>query len=232
MLKNTRFTSLVDSLFSLFREVNQHNLRTSFETYIQADNARAKREAYIAKIQRKIAHCEGKIDRLEGRYNMWRLWLKKDTVEKPTTLRLTYYRKRLEYWQKRLTNVDKDVKYAKVKYLRVTYQSVFGMSETRLRESRDMSFHAAEHNMGLLVKKMFLIFIFGFAASLGFVFNPIAWTVEFFYKMALRLFQIIMALYTGISDADKFVDGDMCDALMNRIAYAQGFKETLTTKQC
>lgn len=35
-----------------------------------------------------------------------------------------------------------------------------------------------------------------------------------------------LALYTGISDADKFVATEMCDALRRRINYVQGFTES------
>ena len=148
----------------------------------------------------------------------------------PVTNKLIAVRAKLAIWENRLKNIDNDVKFVNVKYVRVTYQSIFGTSETRLRESRDMSYHTAEHNAGILIKKVVLVFAIGFSASLQFLFAPFSWTVDFFYKIAVRLFQIGMALFTGISDADKFVAGEMCDALTNRIAYTQAFKETLQEK--
>ncbi len=231
MQKNEKFTTLSTTLFGLFGDLNRLNLRTSFESYIINDNARAKKEEYLAYLHKKITCCEEKIDKLENRFNMWRLWFRKEVIECPNTLRLIFWRGRLDFWQKRLANVDRDVKYAKVRYLRITYQSIFGTSEARLRESRDMSFHTAEHNLGILIKKVLLIFVFGFAASLGFGFEVVEWSLYFVYKLAIRLFQVGMALYTGISDADKFVGGDMCDALTNRISYVQSFKETLPNRQ-
>lgn len=227
MLKNERYTTLSTSLFSLFKDLNTRNLRTAFKEYIDADNAREKKDVYFAKLYGKISKCEQKIDKLESSYNMWRLFFKKPVVDKPRTLRLLIWRNRLEFWKGRLETADKDVKYVNVRYLHVTEHSIFGASDEKSRASRDMSYHTAEHNIEILVKKLLLIFVFGFAASLGFVFTPVVWSVEFIYKMAIRLFQIGMALYTGIADADKFVEGDMCDALSRRIAYVQGFKESL-----
>lgn len=227
MLKNERYTTLFATLFNLFKELNAKNLQTAFNGYINADNAREKREVYLAKLNRKIAKCQRKIDKKESRYNMWRLFFKKTVVDEPRTLGLLLWRSRLNFWNARLNTIDRDVKYVNVRYLRVTEQSIFGTSEEKNRASRDMSYHTAEHNVEILVKKLLLIFVFGFAASLGFVFSPVVWSVEFIYKMAIRLFQIGMALYTGISDADKFVEGDMCDALSRRILYVQGFKESL-----
>lgn len=230
MLKNEKFTTLSTTLFELFKELNTRNLRTAFTSYIDKDNAREKREVYLAQLNRKISRCEQMIDKLESRYNMWRLFFKKPVVEKPRTLRLLIWRNRLQFWQTRLETAEKDVKYVNVRYLHVTEHSIFGTSDEKSRAARDMSYHTTEHNIEILVKKLLLIFVFGFAASLGFVFNPVVWSVEFIYKMAIRLFQIGMALYTGISDADKFVEGDMCDALSRRIVYVQGFKESLITK--
>lgn len=230
MLKNEKFTLLSTRLFDLFKELNTRNIRTAFKEYIVKDNAREKREVYFAHLNRKISRCEQMIDKLESRYNMWRLFFKKTIVEKPRTLRLIIWRNRLQFWQTRLETAEKDVKYVNVRYLHVTEHSIFGASDEKSRAARDMSYHTTEHNIEILVKKLLLIFVFGFAASLGFVFNPVVWSVEFIYKMALRLFQIGMALYTGISDADKFVEGDMCDALSRRIVYVQGFKESLITK--
>lgn len=230
MLKNEKFTTLSTTLFELFKELNTRNLRTAFTGYIDKDNAREKREVYLAQLNRKISRCEQMIGKLESRYNMWRLFFKKTVVEKPRTLRLLIWRNRLQFWQTRLETAEKDVKYVNVRYLHVTEHSIFGASDEKSRAARDMSYHTTEHNIEILVKKLLLIFVFGFAASLGFVFNPVVWSVEFIYKMAIRLFQIGMALYTGISDADKFVEGDMCDALSRRIVYVQGFKESLITK--
>lgn len=227
MLKNERFTTLSASLFELFKELNFRNLRTAFTDYIDRDNAREKKDVYLAKLHRKISRCEQMIDKLESRYNMWRLFFKKNVVESPRTLRLLIWRNRLQFWQMRLETVEKDVKYVNIRYLNVTEHSIFGTSDEKSRSARDMSYHTTEHNIEILVKKLLLIFVFGFAASLGFVFNPVVWSVEFIYKMAIRLFQIGMALYTGISDADKFVEGDMCDALTRRIVYVQEFKESL-----
>lgn len=227
MLKNERYMTLSTSLFSLFKDLNTRNLRTAFKEYIDADNAREKKDVYFSKLYGKISKCEQKIDKLESSYNMWRLFFKKPVVDKPRTLRLLIWRNRLEFWKGRLETADKDVKYVNVRYLHVTEHSIFGASDEKSRAGRDMSYHTAEHNIEILVKKLLLIFVFGFAASLGFVFTPVVWSVEFIYKMAIRLFQIGMALYTGIADADKFVEGDMCDALSRRIAYVQGFKESL-----
>jgi hypothetical protein len=230
MQRNERFTTLSTSLFELFKELNLKNLRTRFESYINADNARAKREAYEQYLNRKIAKIKSKIESLESNYNVEQLKKNQLIEAVPVTNKLIAVRAKLAIWKNRLKNIDNDVKFVNVKYVRVTYQSIFGTSETRLRESRDMSYHTAEHNAGIIIKKAILVFVIGFSASLQFRFTPFAWTVEFFYKLAVRLFQIGMALFTGISDADKFVAGEMCDALTNRIAYTQAFKETLQEK--
>ena len=227
MLKNERYTTLSNTLFSLFTELNTYNLRTAFRSYIDADNANEKKRVYVNRLHRKIAGCEKRIDTLESRYNMWRLFFGKKVIEHPKTLRLLFWRGRSAFWQHRLDTAETDVKYASVKYLKVTEHSIFGASDEKSRASRDMSYHATGHGFEILAKKLLLILVFGFSASLGFVFNPLVISVEFFYRTAIRLFQIGMALYTGISDADKFVEGDMCDALSRRIVYVQGFKESL-----
>ena len=227
MQRNERFVTLSTSLFELFKELNFKNLRTRFEVYINEDNDKAKYVEYETVLNRKIDKIKRKIERLESNYNIKQLKKNKSVINLPKTNRLIKERAKLSLWEKRLANINKDVKYAKVKYIRVTYQSIFGTSENRLRESRDMSYHTAEHNIGILVKKVVIVFAVGFSASLGFAFSPVTLSVEFFYKMSVRLFQIGMALFTGISDADKFVAGEMCDTLTNRISYVQSFKECI-----
>lgn len=226
MMKNDKYNKLTTSLDQLFTDINTHNLRQRFANYIEADNARAKYDVYVKHLKQKILRCERAIDKLARRYNMWRLFFKKPTVENPKTLFILMWRGRLSYWKSRLDNADNDYKYATVRYIRVTEDSIFGSSDEKRRASRDMSYHTAQHNFEILMKKFFTIVVFGFAAALGFTFNPVTLSVEFFYKMAIRLFQLGMALYTGISDADKFVEGDMCAALYRRIAYVQAFKES------
>jgi hypothetical protein len=161
---------------------------------------------------------------------MWRIFFRKPIVDEPHTLELVFLRGRLDFWRKRLETAEKDVKYAYVHYLRVTEDSIFGANDEKGRKARDMSYHTVGHNFEILVRKFLVVFVFGFATSLGFTFAPVVWTVEFIYKMAMRLFQLGMALFTGISDADRFVEVDMCDALSRRISYVQGFKESILKK--
>ena len=222
---NKRYLELSGSLYSSFCEINNKNLRQAFSEYVKKDNESAKKDAYLGYLHAKKAKCEMAISKLERRYNSNRLFFGKEVIDRPSTPSLLLYRSRLDYWNKRIQTADVDVKYANVKYLKVSEDSIFAASEDKQRASRDLSYHAAQHNMEILAKKFLLVIIIGFSASLGFSFSPVQLSVEFFYKTAIRLFQLGMALYTGISDADKFVKEDMCAALYRRIAYVQKFKE-------
>ena len=230
MLKNERYNTLSNSLFDMYKELNMRNLRTDFADYIAKDNEREKKEIYYNKIHTKIAKCEIKIEKIISKYNMWRIFFRKPVVDEPRTLGLLFWRRRLSFWQNRLSTAEKDVKYAYVRYLQVTEDAIFGSNDEKGRKARDMSWHTAEHNVEIVAKKFLVVFVFGFATSLGFTFAPVVWTGEFIYNMAMRLFQLGMALFTGISDADRFVESDMCDALSRRISYVQGFKENIIRK--
>ena len=141
------------------------------------------------------------------------------------TWRLVHLRAKEKALDVKIDKAEKNIEYVRVRYLKVSYSAIFGESERAKGSERDMSYHTAAHNVGVVLKKVLFIGVFGFVATLDFTFSVAEVSVYFIYKTCMRLYQIGMALYTGISDADKFVATEMCDALRRRINYVQGFTE-------
>ena len=227
-LKDTHevFTELQTALRASYAEMNRLSLLTAFQTYIETDNRRAKLEAYKEKLNRKAERVRDKIQRRETRYNAFRVWRKKEPLEEVNTWRLVHLRAKEKALQVKIDKAEKNIEYVRVRYLKVSYSAIFGESERAKGSERDMSYHTAAHNVGVVLKKVLFIGVFGFVATLDFTFSVAEVSVYFIYKTCMRLYQIGMALYTGISDADKFVATEMCDALRRRINYVQGFTES------
>lgn len=227
-LKDTHevFTELQTALRASYAEMNRLSLLTAFQTYIETDNRRAKLEAYKEKLNRKIERIRDRIQRRETRYNAFRVWRKKEPLEEVNTWRLVHLRAKEKALDVKIDKAEKNIEYVRVRYLKVSYSAIFGESERAKGSERDMSYHTAAHNVGVVLKKVLFIGVFGFVATLDFTFSVAEVSVYFIYKTCMRLYQIGMALYTGISDADKFVSTDMCDALRRRINYVQGFTES------
>ncbi len=220
------FVELQTALRTNYAEINRLSLQTAFKSYIESDNRAAKLTTYKKKLSRKLGRITDKISRAEMRYNARQVWRKREPEQEPRTWRLVRLRAKRDALNAKIGAAEKNIEYIRIRYLKVSYSSIFGESERASGSERDMSYHTAAHNVGIVAKKVLFIFVFGFVATLDFTYSMAELSVYFIYKTCMRLYQIGMALYTGISDADKFVSTDMCDALRRRISYVQGFTES------
>ena len=70
--------------------------------------------------------------------------------------------------QVKIDKAEKNIEYVRVRYLKVSYSAIFGESERAKGSERDMSYHTAAHNVGVVLKKVLFIGVFGFVATLDF----------------------------------------------------------------
>lgn len=225
------YTELHRALLTAYKDINEKSLETTFRAYIDEDNRAAKLKSYKEKLSGKLGRTRDKIKRMETRYNTWRVWRKQDPTAEPRTWRLVSLRAKAAGLEKKLETAEGNIEYIRVRYRKVSYSSIFGESGKAGGDERDMSYHTAVHDALIVAKKASLVVAIGFVSMLNMGDPQLTFTIYTAYKMGMKLFQIGMALYTGISDADKFVAGDMCNALRRRINYVQAFSEAERRKE-
>ena len=225
--KNKKCHRLIGNLDNLFRALTKTGLLTLFKAYISADNDKARRLAYETRLNAKKLRLETKIKKKERKYNVRRLRKKLAVVESPNTFYLSRLRSKLGFVKERISTIEADWQYAKVRYTSVSFKTIFGNGKGRDFDDRDMGEHEGSFAVGVILKKVLSIIMIGVFMSISVYGQEVAWSYKLVYQLALSLFQIGFAVYSGISIADQFVENNRCNALMRRLAYVQTFKEGL-----
>ncbi len=206
-----------------FCDMDENGITDEFKKYIDEDNQKEKIRIYTNKLNAQLNRVNNAILRAEHNYNVIRLWFKKPPVETPKTMRLILLRNKKQRIENKLANVDRDIKFIYVRYIKVKYSVIFGESEKAQGKERDIYIRTAEHNVGIVLKKAIFVLLMGTLSSLQvgeLIANFNLFTV---YQMCMRIFTLVLSVYTGISDADYFVGKHIADVLFKRISYIQDF---------
>lgn len=196
-----------------------------FKSFIITDNRRAKLETYKLKLNRKIDRLENKIKKGENKVNAKRIAKGLEAFAEPNTKRLVELRLHLTAKREQLENAERVIEYVKIRYKEISYSVLFGEEESRAREERDLMFHELLHNVFILGKKAVIVLLIATFSMLQFQNVAVNFSAYTIFRISYSLFSLVLSIYLGVSDGDKFVRGQMCDVLRRRINYVQGFIE-------
>lgn len=225
METNKTFTERKRALELAYADLTRQGLTEAFQRYIDADNDFEKLRVYRLSLSRKLERVKAKISSKETRFNAVRVWRRKPPENEPKTLALVYLRLKRQSLEQRQLNAENEYKYVRVRYTRVRYSDIFSESERNRESERDMFFHTGVHNVGIVVKKAILVLVFGVVSTLGVSEMSANFSLFTVYQMCMKVFTLVLALYTGFSDAEQFVGGKMCDTLARRLKYVRRFCE-------
>lgn len=224
---NKKYLVLNNTLDVAFRAINKKGAAGNLKTYLAEDNKKAKREAYEEYLQRKKGKIVDKIQSAEAKYNNKRLVKGLPVITSPKTKSLIRLRGKLNFVDERINNIDQEISFIKVKYIKVTYNGIFGDREGSSVNDRDTSPHKTAFNLSILLKRAVLIVAFSLIFLLSARRLDVEITVVFFFNIALRLFQIALGIYTGLDVGGEYVCVNLCDALKQRISILQIFFDKL-----
>lgn len=224
---NKKYLVLNHALDGAFRAINKNGAAENFKKYLDEDNKKAKRVAYEEKLQRKKGKIVEKIQSKEAKYNNKRLVKGLPIINSPKTKSLIRLRGKLNFVDERINNIDQEISFIKVKYIKVTYNGIFGDREGSAVNDRDTSPHKTAFNLSILLKRAILIVAFSLIFLLSARRLDAEITVVFFFNIALRLFQIALGIYTGIDAGSEYVRVNLCDAFKQRIFLLQVYFDQL-----
>lgn len=214
--------AISDAYFSL----KEANAIEKFKRFIESDNAERKLAAYKLRLNRKIERLKSKIKKKENRFNAKRVAKGLTPIEEPITQRLAKFRLQLTAKKDLLENAENVIDYVKrVRYQKVSYAILFGEEENRSFDERDFFFHETRHNLFILGKKAAIVLMISAFSMLQFKNITIDFSPYTIFRISYSLFSLVLSVYLGLSDGNKFVRGQMCDVLRRRINYVQGFIE-------
>ena len=231
MTENEVFKRRKTELLESYDKIYKLGRLPDLKVYVEEDNRREKLAAYKNKCSAKIEKLNAKIKKHENWYNSVLWFFKKQVCDNPKTPYLYLMKLELKRWENAYANAERVIDFAKVKYKKISYTNIFCISDGGKQDDRDLLFHTAEHNVGIVLKKAILVLFIGFATTFKIIEPETTFSFYLAYKACLRLFSVILAFYTGVTDAEHFVAGQMCDALFKRIRYVQTFLDSIKNKE-
>lgn len=224
--KNAEYTELRKALSEAFLSLKSKKLIKRFEQYIDEDNLSAKLTAYKYLLNTKLDRIKARITALEIKYNSKLVAKGQAPIAEPNTEKLARLRLKKEGLEDKIENAEDCIMYVKrVRYIKVSYAEIFSEEEAKDRNTRDLRFHETAHKVFVLGKKALLMLVIGFLVTANVEEVIVNWTAYSALKICYDLFCIMLSVYLGILDGDKFVSGEMCDTLRRRINYLNGFIE-------
>lgn len=220
---NKKYRILDGTLDIASREINKSGATDDFLRYINEDNEKAKRLAYETRLFHKKGKIVDKIQKEKARFNNKRLLKGLSAIAEPTTKKLIKLNSKLQFVEERMAKIDEELPFIKIRYIKITYKALFGHGVDITKSERDTSAHEALFNLFILIKKALLLVALGLFALLSVRQIKFELSVMFFFTIALRIFQIVLAIYSGLESGDEFVNVNLCDAFMQRVFYLQGY---------
>ena len=221
--KNKKYRILDGTLDVAFREINKNGATNDFLGYIAQDNKKAKQIAYETYLFNKKGKLVEKIQKQESKINNKRLLKGLCILEEPKTKKLIKLRSKLSFVEERMAKMEDELPFIKVRFIKITFKKIFGHGVDITQSERDTSAHEALFNFLIVLKRAILIIALGLFALLSAKQVKFEMSIMFFFTIALRLFQILLAIYSGYDAGDEFVSVNLCDAFMQRVFYLQGY---------
>jgi hypothetical protein len=214
-----------------FEDMDENGITDDFKKYIDEDNKNEKLRIYTNKLNATLNRVNNAISYAEHNYNAFRLFFKKEPVEKPKTLFLILLQSKKQRVEKKLANAERDIKFIYVRYIKIRYSVIFGESEKAQGKERDIYIRTTEHNIGIVLKKAIFVLLMSTLSSLQVGELAADFNLFTVYQMCMRIFTLVLSVYTGIADADYFVGKHIADVLFKRISYIQDFLTSRKNKE-
>lgn len=222
---NKRYRILDGTLDVAFRKINQNGATSDFSKFLEEDNKVAKKKAYTTVLYRKKGDLTASIQKEKARLNNKRLLKGLACLDDFNTKKLIKLKAKLAFVEERIEKIDDELPFVKVKYIHQTFKSIFGHGLFVGQDDRDTSAHEGLFNLFILLKKAVLLVLLGAFALLSIRQLEFELSVTFFVMIALRICQILLAIYSGVSAGDEFIV-ILCDAYMVRARYLQSYFDT------
>jgi len=181
------------------------DLTTSFEEYVNTENAERKLKAYRAYIQFKLSKTSK--DKARAK---WQKLLDQADAD-------------IEFLPVR-GNTIKLSRTHHIKYNRIRIATIFSRAERANSDDENMETNEQAHIGNLVFRKLFMLFSFSIAFSTLF-FEPNAFAVAILVNTFTKLFRTAMSVYLGASDGQSFVRGTLLSKMKLRLDFIQKFLE-------
>lgn len=221
--KNEKYRILDGTLDVALRKITKNGATNDFLHYMEEDNKHAKRLAYETQLFNKKGKIIEQIQKEKAKFNNKRLLKGLPVIPEPNTKKLIKLKSKLSFVEERMEKMDEELPFIDVRYIKQTLKSIFGHGADITRSERDTSPHEGLFNLMIFVKKALLLLAVGSFALLSAKQITYELSIMFFFTIALRIFQIVLAIYSGISAGEEFVTVNLCDAFMQRVVYLQGY---------
>ena len=186
-------------------ELIRLDLTTSFEEYVNTENAERKLKAYRAYIQFKLSKTSK--DKARAK---WQKLLDQADAD-------------IEFLPVR-GNTIKLSRTHHIKYNRIRIATIFSRAERANSDDENMETNEQAHIGNLVFRKLFMLFSFSIAFSTLF-FEPNAFAVAILVNTFTKLFRTAMSVYLGASDGQSFVRGTLLSKMKLRLDFIQKFLE-------
>lgn len=227
---NETYLSLQKNLQNAYVTINDRDLNGKFKEYIAEDNRARKLKHYREKINAHIAKYEDKIKR----YDLHKGRIEKKFKEQNKAARgikynLTLFKiKRTEdkrdFWKDKFERSEEEVDYVRVKHIKYSYSIIFNDAKEKESEENDPYAHEGREVLFMILTKGISVFAFGVIAT-SFVVFDLSFSWGMVYKAVVKLFQIVLGLYTGAIAGQEFIRCKMCAKLTTRFNYVKQFME-------
>lgn len=186
-------------------ELIRLDLTTSFEDYVNAENAARKLKAYRSYIQLKLSKT-----RKDKARTRWQKLLDQAEAD-------------IEFLPVR-GNTIKLSRMHHIKHNRIRIATIFSRAERTNSDDENMETNEQVLIGNLVFRKLFMLFSFSIAFSTLF-FEPNAFAVAILVNTFTKLFRIAMSVYLGASDGQSFVRGTLLSKMKLRLDFIQKFLE-------
>lgn len=221
---NNLFKTMTEAIQQAYVTLNRDNLNGAFRDYIAADNRARKLKVYRAHLSAKAMKYSDRIKRLE--LALGRAEYKKKSGLRFAVLerRLARAKNKLDFWTLKIERAEDDVDFVRIKYIKYSCGIIFNDAQERASEEDDPAAHEGRDVAHILLTKAIGIFAFGIIATSYLAFD-IAFSWGMVLKAIVKLFQILLGLYTGTVSGQDFIRQTMCAKLTIRCNYVKQFME-------
>lgn len=220
------YIKLENSINGAYWTICEKRLNKRFENFIAADNHARRVKAYREKLNIKITRIQKKIAALNLRKRRTEV-----ARRKFSGMRIKRFTRKIEkldgkvaILKERLENAEEEADFVRIRAVHYTYGIIFRNAKERESEREDPYTHEWREFIRIIVSKVMLIVGFGLISTSYFV-GGVETSLYAIYKMAIRLFQIVFGIYTGVTDGQNFIKAIMCSKLAIRLNYVQKFIE-------
>lgn len=212
---NGDYINLTRSIHDRYDDIIKNGKDDNFHKFIMAENCRRKLDAYRFKLSTKIIKLKDKRRSLEtskkGQKRKQRKFAKID--------------RKLTLISEKLNNAEKDLKYVRVKYVKITYAQIFGAEEQQRENDDDFCPHESKHVAGLLRNRvlwfMLCTILFGVIGSSFISAKEV--TLGTIITACSNTACMLLGMFWGAADGQYFVRTTINNKLRLRVSFIDVF---------